>query len=181
MTIIGITGHPSSGKDTAAEYVTKQGFTHISLGDVIREEMRKVGLPVDRPSVRQFAITQRQTHGAFYPINLILTRLTDKTIITGFRNMAEVEYIKSRFPENFTLLAVEAPLRARYERAKVRNREGDNISFEEFCAHEEAERDNNPESHEVDKVMAQANYLIENAGSVEDLYLKLHEVLEELS
>lgn len=180
MTIIGITGHPSSGKDTAAEYIASRGFTHVSLGDVLREEMKKVSLPVDRPSIRQFAATQRQKIGAFYPVDLILSRLTDRTVVTGFRNLAEVNYIKERFPAGLTLLAVEAPLQARYERAVARNREGDNISFTDFQAHEEAERNANPESHEVDIVIAQADHLLENSGSLEDLYQKVDKVLEKL-
>lgn len=177
MLIIGLVGHPSSGKDTAAAYLAQQGFFHISCGDRLRSEMQKLNLPIDRPSVRQFATEQRRQIGAFYPVNLILDQIVEKTVVSGFRNLAEVAYLKERFPENFHLLAIEAPLEARYQRALSRNRVGDDISFAEFKAHEEAERNANPESHELDNVMAKAEYTIENSGTLEELQAKIEKVI----
>lgn len=180
MHIIGLVGHPSSGKDTAAEYLVKQGFFHISCGDVLRAEMKKLDLPIDRPSIRKFATEQRKKIGAYYPVNMIISTITEKTVISGFRNLAEVSYLKDQFKTKFYLIAIEAPLESRYQRALSRNRTGDNISFEDFKAHEEAERNQNPESHELDNVIAQADYLIENDGSVEDLYKEMERVLTKI-
>lgn len=177
MVIIGIVGHPSSGKDTVSHYLASKSFHHISCGDQLRAEMKKLDLPLDRPSIRQFVTEKRKSIGAFYPVNLILDEITDKTVISGFRNVAEVQYLKDRFKDTFKLIAVEAPLQARYQRALLRNREGDNISFTDFKAHEEAEKNTNPESHEVDMVMAQADYTIENNGTLEDLHKKIDELL----
>ena len=180
MIIIGIAGHPSSGKDTAAEYIASKGFTHISCGDILREEMRQRGLPMDRPSIRAFAIKERQKRGAFYPVDIVCQRINSNTVVTGFRNLAEVDFIKDRFKEHFKLLALQAPLHARYERTLTRDRTGDNISFEEFKIQEEAEKNNNPESHEVDNVLASAHYIIENSGIRPELYRKLDVVLERM-
>jgi dephospho-CoA kinase len=181
MIIIGIAGHPSSGKDTAAEYITDKGFVHISCGDILREEMRTLGLNIDRPSIRAFATEQRKKIGAFYPVNIACERINGQnTVVTGFRNLAEVEYIRECYKQDFVLIALQAPLEARYERTLGRNRVGDNISFEEFKIQEEAEKNNNPESHEVDNVLASANYIIENSGIRAELYRKLDVVLEKI-
>ena len=180
MLIIGIAGHPSSGKDTSAEYIASKGYAHISCGDILREEMKKIGLPTDRPSIRQFVTEKRQEKGAFYPVNIACEMITSDTIITGFRNLAEVAYVRERYKDQFILIALDAPLTARYERALKRNREGDNLTFEEFKSHDEAERNNNPESHEVDNVLVQADYTIENTGTQSDLYQKIDQLLTEI-
>lgn len=181
MIIIGVAGHPSSGKDTAAEYIASKGFAHISCGDTIRQEMIEQGLPTDRPSVRVFATTERKKRGAFYPVDIVCEMISGNTVVTGFRNVAEVEYIRERFKKDFVLVAMQAPLEARYERSLLRNRIGDNITLEEFKVQEEAEKNNNPESHEVDNVLALANYIIENSGIRPELYRKLDVLLEKIT
>ena len=40
--VIGITGHKGSGKDTAAEGLVAQGFTHIKLADALKAMLRKL-------------------------------------------------------------------------------------------------------------------------------------------
>ena len=40
--VIGITGHKGSGKDTAAEAVAAQGFTHVKLADALKAMLRKL-------------------------------------------------------------------------------------------------------------------------------------------
>jgi dephospho-CoA kinase len=180
MIIIGLTGHPSSGKDTAAEFIASKGFAHISCGDLLREEMKKRNLPIDRPSIRKFAAEERKKRGSFYPVDIACEQVKGNTVITGFRNVAEADYTKNFFKDNFTLVALEAPLHSRYERTISRDRVGDNISFEEFQEQEEAERNNDPESHEVDNVIAKANYIIENSGIRAELYRKLDSLLEKI-
>lgn len=180
MIIIGITGHPSSGKDTAAEYISTKGFDHISCGDILREKMIEIGLPTDRPSIRNFATEQRKKIGAFYPVDIACQRVAKNTVMTGFRNLAEVEYVKSKYNSDFTLIAIQAPLQARYIRSLSRNRDGDNISFEDFKIQEEIEKNNNPDSHEVDNVILKAEYIIENSGSVKEFTQKIDCILEKI-
>ena len=75
-------------------------------------------------------------HGWYYP----------------WRNVAEVEFFKKRFGENFVLVDVYAPMEVRYERVKKgRSREGDNISLDEFKKQEEAEC--NSGTHEMNKLL----------------------------
>ena len=40
--VIGITGHKGSGKDTAAEGLAAQGFTHVKLADALKAMLRKL-------------------------------------------------------------------------------------------------------------------------------------------
>ena len=50
--IIGLTGSYCSGKDTVADYlVNKKGFSHISLSDIIRQELQKAGIEPTRENL----------------------------------------------------------------------------------------------------------------------------------
>lgn len=70
MIIIGLTGHPSSGKDTVAEYIANKGFAHISCGDLLREEMKK---EIYQLTVRQFVfLSPRKEENEVPFIRLIL-------------------------------------------------------------------------------------------------------------
>lgn len=178
MRVIGICGQPSAGKDMAAEYLVTRGFVHISNGDRIREDMKREGLPLDRSSMREYAAAKRRLVGPAYPATEICPLVTGDTVLTGFRNTAEVKYAQEFFGNDFFLLSLEAPFDIRYERARARNRAGDNITIEAFREQEEAERSNNSDAHEVDRVIAMANAHIMNAGTAADLFAALDRMLE---
>jgi dephospho-CoA kinase len=103
--------------------------------------------------------------------------VTEITIISGIRGTAEVEFFRRRFGADFILLVVDAPLETRYARARKRNRPGDNISFEEFRRIEDHERSAVSGAQEVDKVIALADFTIENDGSMDALMAKLEQLV----
>ena len=47
--IVGVTGFFAAGKDTVAEILQERGFRHVSLSDIIREEIRSRGEEVTIP------------------------------------------------------------------------------------------------------------------------------------
>ncbi|HEX3721011.1 MAG TPA: AAA family ATPase [Verrucomicrobiae bacterium] len=177
MKVIGICGQPASGKDTVADFFVSKGFAHISLGDTLREEMGKQGLPIDRAHMSIFAADAKKTRGMAYLAELAAGKMSGNTVVSGIRGTAEVEFLRRRFGADFTLLAVDAPLEMRYARARKRNRTGDDISFEEFCMIEDHERSAASGAQEVDKVLALANVTLDNSGSVEELRTKLEPLL----
>jgi len=175
--IIGVAGHPSSGKDTVAHYLEEKGFKHLSGGDTIRTKMKEAGLPLDRSSMREFIKGERAKHGNHYPAREMADSVTGDTVISGFRNTAEVEVFKTRFPEEFIMIAVHAPIEHRYELAKARGRIGDDISFERFKEEEESERAASGGSHEVDKVIALADKIVKNHQGLQELFVQIDEIL----
>jgi dephospho-CoA kinase len=177
MKIIGLCGQPASGKDTVADFFVSKGFRHISLGDTLREEMRKQGKPTDRAHMSVFAADAKRTRGMAYLAEMAAGMVSGDTIISGIRGTAEVEFFRRRFGPEFILLVVDAPLATRYERARKRNRPGDDISFEEFRRIEDHERSAASGAQEVDKVIALADQTIDNRGSIEALMAKLELLL----
>lgn len=178
--VIGITGQPSSGKDTVAAHLVGKGFQHFSGGDILREEMKQLGLPLDREQVREFSAKMRETHGNAYLTKKIIRHISKNAVISGFRNVAGVETFRKHFPRTFALVAVDAPVEVRYRRARSRGRIGDDISFEQFQEEENQERVSPSGSHEVDKVIALADYHIQNTGTQEELFQKIDAVLAQI-
>lgn len=181
MHIIGITGNPSSGKDTIAHHLETKGFLHISSGDLLRAEMKKYGLLSDRAHMHDFVIEMRKKRGPAYLAEEAAKVISGDTIISGLRNVAEVEVLRKLFGKQFALLAVDAPIEVRYERSKGRGRAGDHVSFEQFRVQEESERHGRPEAQQVDDVIAMADYSIKNEGTKEELLEKANLFLEGLS
>jgi dephospho-CoA kinase len=176
--VIGVVGHPSSGKDTVAEYLKGKGFEHFSSGDVIRENMKEKGLSVDRTSMHHFAKEMRRIHGNQYPADVMVGQIKNNSVISGIRNSAEHGLFKKEFKENFILIAVDAPIEFRYQMARSRGRVGDDVTFEKFREEEERERQAESGTHEVDKVIGFADTVITNDSTLEDLYKKVDKFLK---
>lgn len=171
--IIGITGHPASGKDTIANYLVSQGFFKVSGGDILRQEMKKMGVPIDRTSIHEFSKKMREQRGNGYLSEETIKRIKSNTVVSGIRNTQEVKIFREKFGDNFKLIAVQTPLEIRYKRAKKRNSARDSISLEQFKQEEEKEKAAVSGSHEVDLVIALADVVIENNGMLEELFKKV--------
>ena len=180
LQVIGITGHPASGKDTVAAYLVFRGFSKISMGDILREEMTAQGIPIDRSHMNEFAKKVRAERGNGYLSEEIVRRVKGNTTIAGVRNTSEVVIFRNGLGENFKLLAVETPLETRYARAKARGRIGDDVSFEQFKIEDERERAAQSGSHEVSTVIESADMSLQNDGTMEDLYKKVDDYVASL-
>lgn len=177
--IIAIAGHPGAGKDTAAEYIETKGFTKISNSDYLREKLRAENRPTHRDSLHEFTKSERAKQGNAYPVNEIIEIIKTDTVLVGLRNTEQVKALRERFKEDFTLIAVQAPLNIRYERAKIRNRDG-NVSLEQFVEEEMRERKSDSGSHEMDRVIELADFVVENDGSIDNLWSKLDAICSKL-
>lgn len=180
MKIIGVTGQPSSGKDAVADYLAGEGFVNISGGDILREQMRQLGIPTDRTHLTEFSSQMRAKHGNDYLARQSTDRVKGDTVISGIRNTDEVALFRAKFGDDFIMIAVDAPIKTRYRWARERGRMGDEVTFERFKAEEERERASVSGSHQVDAVIALADVVLVNDGTIEDLHRKVDEFLTRL-
>ncbi len=176
MKIIGLTGFPLSGKDTVAQYLVTKSFKMLSAGDIIRTAMRAEGLRLDRASIQAYVTRQRALRGDAYVDEEMLPHITGNTVISAFREMAGVDFFRKKFPGDFILLEVAAPIELRYARAQMRQREGDIISLDEFKAQETYEL--SAPGYSMQQVLDAADARIENSGSEVDLFKQLDIILE---
>lgn len=174
-----VVGQPGSGKDTLANFLVEMGFSHISTGNIIREEMRARNIPTDRESMRVFSQDMREKMGNSYPANIAVSKIACNTVISGPRNVAEVEFFKNKFGKNFILVAVTTPIEIRHDRVKNRRgREGDNITFAQFKEQEDAEL--NSGTHELSRLLAIADHSVDNSRNANDMFAQMNDILRKL-
>ncbi len=146
--IIGIAGTNGSGKDAAGlTLADRHSYLFVSVTDLLRAELNRRGLPVDREHLRELSAEWRREHGLAVLIDRALgeyNKLKGEYVgiaIASLRNPAEADRIHEL---GGVVLWIDADAHTRYERiqnnAEARARAGeDSKSFEEFQADEQAE------------------------------------------
>lgn len=169
--LIGLTGTNGSGKGEAAAFFQKRGYSSLSLSDVIRDELEKEGVPITRDNLIRKGNEMRETQGADVLARLVMKKIKGKTVVDSIRNPQEVEYL--RRVDNFILLAIDAPVEMRFERAKKRGREESASTLQEFIAKEAEEMTDRQTGQQLSNCLQLADYKIENNSTLENLYKKL--------
>ncbi len=181
MIIIGITGTIGAGKGTIVEYLVKnKGFKHYSARGLISEEVSKRGLENNRDNMVAIGNDLRQKYGSSYVADELYRRTLvsgDNCIIESLRTVGEINSLRSR--ENFVLLAVDAEPKIRYQRILERKTTTDNISYEKFLEDEAKEMESDdPNKQNLKKCIEMADFVIDNNGTLDELNLKIEEILK---
>ncbi|MEM4699514.1 MAG: AAA family ATPase [Candidatus Nezhaarchaeales archaeon] len=158
-----IAGMPGSGKGVVAEVARSLGLRVVSMGDVIRREAERRGLPTDDRALGQLMIKMREEMGSAIVAELCLKELeegVDVAVFEGVRSLAEVEALKRRFRE-VVIVAVHAPPHLRFRRLRLRRRGDAPSSREEFMARDEREL-----KVGLGEVLALADYVIVNSATL---------------
>ena len=177
--ILGLVGHASGGKDTAAEYIMKKyNFEHVSTGDLLREYVNKnnLGEPT-RDLLQAVANRMRAEYGADYLVAQALYAKSNKNIIiSGLRNPAEARCIHEAGGK---LLVVNARPEIRHARAELRGRPGDSLDFSAFTNQQKTEENSqDPNAQNLNAVFAMADEFIENNTRLEYLHSKIDEYIK---
>ncbi len=182
--ILGITGTIGAGKGAVVEYLrTKHQFVHLSARDFITNEITKRGLPINRDTMTEIANLLRQEHGSSFIVEE-LYRQADRdgrnVVIESIRTEGELTFLRKQ--KNFSLLAIDSEQKLRYQRVLERKSSTDNISFAKFRDDEarEAESDD-PNKQNINFCIKNADFVIRNNGSFEDLHTEIEKILEHLS
>jgi dCTP deaminase len=181
--ILGITGTLVSGKSTLVECLVGQhGFLHLTLATLVHEEARRRGIPTTAASLQNVGNSIRQAHGSAILVHRLRPRMEvlpggSYLVLEGIKNVDEVRELR-KWP-NFVLLAVDAPLEVRFQRAVQRARADSPATEAEFRELDERDRGINepPWGQQVEACIAEADYTIYNDSSLEELYRRLEDVL----
>ena len=175
--IIGLTGYMGSGKGELVKLLQKRGYTYTSLSDAVRAEATKRGLEHTREHLQQVGNQLREEQGAGVLGKKIREtveqELERRWVIDGIRNPGEWEELM-KLPD-FQMVGVTASPDTIVERITRRNREGTPLSREEVIAKLNRERGigEPPEGQQVQRCLDNADFLIVNEGTLEDLNAKL--------
>jgi len=179
--ITGVTGFFCSGKDTMAEFLQQKGFKHISLSDIIRDELRLRGLKVTIPNLTRGGNELRRDHGPGVLAERALDRVDHARswVVTSIRHPAEVGTLRGR--PDFVMVFVDAPRRIRYERSNGRARKGDPVTFEKFKAEETRQmrpQGGDPAAQALAATRELADQCIRNGGSLESFRMRIEKFLK---
>ncbi|HHX58801.1 MAG TPA: AAA family ATPase [Candidatus Moranbacteria bacterium] len=182
MKIIGITGTLGAGKGTIVEFLKEKGFRHFSARDFLVKEIKKRGLEVNRDSMTMVGNDLREKNKPSYIIDELYGEAkkgTQNCVIESIRTAGEVESLRKKGA--FTLLAVDADQKTRYERIIKRDSATDKISFEKFQSDEEREMESeDPNKQNLLACRRLADFVIFNNGTMEELREKVEEVLDKI-
>lgn len=174
--IYGITGMPLAGKTLVADILEDEGFSVLDMGDIVRIEMDKRDIGVEKTG--EFVNQMREEHGMDAIAKLSVPYLEEileekeKVVITGMRGWNEKERFEKETAEEIEIIGVWVSRKQRKKRREERQREED-IKGDEFH-----ERDIREIENGVGKLMALSDHLIKNNDiSKEELREKVKQVV----
>ena len=177
MKVIAFVGFPASGKSVASEIAARMNIPVVVMGDVIREEVSRSGLPLSDENLGSMGDELRRKEGmdaiARRCVPGIKNLEADVVMVDGVRGIAEVSSFREEFGDDFLLVGVEASERTRYERMVSRARSDTLESFEEF-----RKRDEREERWGLEHAMRAADITLVNEGSLDDFKVKIKDLLE---
>ena len=171
--IIGLTGKNAAGKGEIAKHLQNKGFVGFSLSDALRDEATKRGLDHSRGTLINLGTEMREKFGngvLAKKINEKIKHLKEQGrknfVVDSIRNPGEIEELRKN--KDFTLIAVHADAKIRFQRLLKRRRTGDAKTFEEFLEHEKKENDNEGPGQQLDKCIEMADTVINSNGTIEE-------------
>src|SRR3989338_3012785 len=119
--ILGLTGTFAAGKGAVAEYLIGKGFQYYSLSDELRLLLREKGAMPTRDNLIAAGNKLRERHGNGFLANLVIKRLrgspsVTNSVVDSIRNAGEIAALREL--NGFSMVAVDAPVDIRYERAR---------------------------------------------------------------
>ncbi len=177
--VVGLTGMPGSGKSLVVQSMKEQGFSVVTMGDVIREETAKRGLEPTPQNVGKVMLELRKEGGGGIVAEKCVSKIEHnpcpKIVVDGLRSYVEAEVFKQLL-QNFTLVSVHSAPQTRFERLSTRGRSDDPKTWDIFH-----ERDMRELGVGIGNAIALAEYIIINDGAKEEISVKVAEVLRRVA
>ncbi len=175
MKLIVTVGMPGSGKDELVEVAHGMGLATLKMGDLVRDETRRRGLPINNANVARVANDEREKHGLGIWAQRALPKLTEtKTLVDGCRSDSEVTVFRHNFGDLFVLGIFSSP-EQRYDRMMKRARGDDGAGLQEFF-----DRDRRELKWGIGNAFALADGILLNEGSLDDFRRSARSILERI-
>jgi dephospho-CoA kinase len=163
MKLIVTVGMPGSGKDELVEVARHMGLATLKMGDLVRDETRRRGLPITNANIARVANEEREKHGPGVWAQRAVPKLIEtKMLVDGCRSDSEVGIFRHNFGDLF-VLGIFAPPEERYERLMRRGRGDDGANLQEFF-----DRDRRELKWGIGNAFALCDGMLTNEGSLEE-------------
>ncbi|MEM0448323.1 MAG: AAA family ATPase [Methanomassiliicoccales archaeon] len=177
MRIIVLTGMPGSGKEEFVQVGISMGYDVVRMGDVVREEAKRLGVINNDKNIGGFAHSERLKYGYDIWAKRTIPHIHhEKTIIDGSRGLDELSVFKEAFKDAVKVVAIHTSPKPRFERLQRRGRADAPNNFEEF-----EERDKRELSWGIGSLIALADIMLVNESTLECFKRSVRSLLEELS
>jgi len=166
---------PGSGKDVVREVFRELGFPIVVMGDEVRAEAERKGLPPTPENLGKIMLQLRAKEGVGVLAKRCLPKIqalnSRVVVVDGIRSLDEVAEFKKTYP-GLRIVAVHASPKTRFERLLKRNRSDDPKNWKTFN-----KRDMRELSVGLGNVIATADIMAVNEGTMEDFKQKIRQLL----
>ena len=176
--VVGIAGMPGAGKGVFRRTVQRIGYPVVVMGNEVREEVKRRNLKPTPENLGKIMLQLRESEGPAAVAKRCIPKLNKTTEgiigVDGIRSLHEVKEFKKHFP-SFILIAIHASPKTRYQRLFRRRRSDAPKSWETFM-----ERDLRELGIGMGAVIADADHMIMNEGTLSQLKKEIRQVIKEV-
>jgi dephospho-CoA kinase len=178
--VIAVSGLPAAGKGEFATILASQGIPVRSMGDMVRAEVKSLGI-LEAPHVfGEIASQMRADHGE----DVLATRLTAAVddlllenpivLIEGLRGTAERKVFANHWNDDFIVVAITASKNLRFQRvvSRARSEDGSLSDLEQ--------RDARETGWGLDVIIAEADIIFPNESDIEEMAISVTAWLKSL-
>lgn len=181
MKIIGFVGMPGSGKSEASDVARRMGLVVVIMGDVIRQEAARLGLEPTDENLGKVGSMLRIQEGpeaiAKRTLKTVEQSGKDLVIVDGIRSKTEVDFFRAN-SEDFHLIEVQTPPKARLNRIVARRRSDDTNS--EGCQDALQEREQRELGWGMYDAIREADLKVSNEGDLYSFRASVRKLLEDI-
>ncbi|MFZ4632266.1 MAG: AAA family ATPase [Patescibacteria group bacterium] len=178
--ILGLVGEIASGKDVTKKYLEDNyGANCHRFSTILRDLLSRLYMPITRENMQNISTILRQQFGGDLLAKIITEDVKNDpheiVVVDGIRRAADMVYLKTL--PSFHLVSIEVDSKIRYERLVKRNENADDATktYGQFLADGKKETE-----LEIPEVMSNANYKLDNNGSLKDLYNQIEKLIIDL-
>ena len=178
--VFAVSGLPAAGKGEFAAILAETGIPVRSMGDMVRAEVKALGIPEAPHVFGEVASQMRAEHGD----DILANRLVDAVdkllldneivLIEGLRGTAERDVFSSHWGDSFKVVAITAAKQLRFERvqSRARSEDGDLSDLEA--------RDKRETGWGLDVIIQEADFSFSNESDLDDLKTRVSAWLDSL-
>jgi len=174
--IIAVIGMCGSGKSEAVKFFTEHGYKRVYFGEVVMNEVKRLGLEVNEKNERETRENLRKEFGmgamAVKSLPVIEELIThNNVVVESLYSWEEFKILKEKFDDSFKLITIYTTKALRYERLLKR-------PFRPLNSEESKSRDIS-EIEKLDKggPIAYSDYMVINDGTLDEMNKKLEQYL----
>ena len=176
VSVFVVVGKLCAGKTTFGQYASsRHPYRFIEASNIVRMLAEQAGINATNPLSRAKELLQDKGPDivARQIVGMYGEDLSDGAVITGFRTIEEVQYIRNQFP-GCKLIFIDASERTRFERHLRRGRMENIVTLEDFRQHDGQQWQFGllPVAHHL------ADVRIDNEGTLPDFHAQIDAVLK---